>query len=156
MNRFCGSRSGHRTAPHITLVPPFAAPDVTRIDLFHLLGSVAACTQSFEGICEGFGAFGDRTVYVRVLQDSSWETLRASLYRESSIRLPGLLPPARNPFTPHITVANRDIPPGALPPALEYFHDLDFQANFPVDHLALFYWSTDHWDIAGTVDLLKD
>ena len=156
MNRFWGCRSGHRTVPHITLVPPFAAPDVSRTELFHLLDSVAASTQSFEGICEGFGAFGDRTVYARVLPDSCWDTLRASLYRESSVRLPGLLPPARNPFTPHITVANRDIPPGTVPAALEYFHALDFHAGFPVDHLTLFCRNSDHWDVAGSVNLLRD
>ena len=53
----------------------------------------------------------------------------------------------KRPFTPHLTVANRDIPSGASVAALEVLHQLNLVEDFPVDNVAIFERCGGKWTV---------
>ncbi len=141
-----GCRSGFMTPMHVTLVPPFALADPDEVT--QLAGAIDACSREempFRARAAGFGAFGERTVFARVVPDPRWTGLRDSLYACIARALPGRIRKDARPFVPHLTIANRDIPAIAVPRALEYFAGLGLDEEFPVDRVALFSRNGGSW-----------
>lgn len=152
MGRKYGCKSGFRTPFHVTLVPPFSLTDGESIRALALsLEAYASRADSFMSRASGFGSFGERTVFARVIPDQRWVALRDGLYTALTRAIPGVLTKDARPFTPHLTVANRDIPPGAVAHALQYFGDLGLDADFPVDVLALFECRGGVWEVAAAL-----
>lgn len=149
MGEVYGCRSGFATPIHVTLIPPFALREPGEIDaLARAIEQTARKADPFAASAAGFGAFGERTVFARVVPDPRWLELRDALFAEASRALPGILRKDARPFTPHLTVANRDIPAGAIPRALERFGALGLDEAFPVDRIALFERRGGVWEIA--------
>ncbi|HPS43993.1 MAG TPA: 2'-5' RNA ligase family protein [Treponemataceae bacterium] len=149
MGEAFGCRSGFLTPMHVTLIPPFALRDPEEVDaLARAIERTARAMKPFAAHASGFGAFGERTVFARVAPDPRWAELRDALFAEASRGLPGILRKDARPFTPHLTVANRDIPIGAIPHALEHFAPLALDEEFPVDHIALFERRRGTWETA--------
>lgn len=128
-----GNRSGMKTECHITLVPPFACDE-----------SVSGMKEILEGIkvppvsvrVRGWGSFGERTIFARVERSSSLELLKKEIekrLREASV-------PFRidRRFTPHITIANRDIKPECFIPSMEYLNEIKLDTAFAVDSFMIF------------------
>jgi 2'-5' RNA ligase len=149
-----GCRSGYQTPPHITLVPPFSldgrfedGDDIPARRLERCLADWAGDREPFSARLDGFGAFAERTLFVRVVDDPLWESWHGELCSALSAAFPGLLPRDRKRFTPHLTVANRDVPPEAFAPALEHFATLAYAAEILVDCVALFEWAGNRWAV---------
>lgn len=51
----------------------------------------------------------------------------------------------KRPFTPHLTVANRDIPEGVSTKALEVLNQLNLIEDFPVDNITIFERKNSKW-----------
>lgn len=164
-----GCKSGYRTEPHVTLIAPFAlgADDAVEYDvdsgsafarsedfsardsLARILHEAAGKLEPFTARVQGFGTFGDRTIYARVLADPMWDAWRSAVWKSVQAGFPGMLTPLRGPLVPHLTVANRDIPPDAVAPALEYFASLGVDETFTVGEAVLFEFVNGRWEIAG-------
>ena len=156
MNQQYGCRSGHGTPIHVTLVPPFQPDDnCTAADLASAVTQMVTDKKwhKFNAKINGFDAFGDRTLFAKVLPSTVWTALRAALYSTVSIASPGAVRKDTRPFQPHITVANRDIPPGASTEALEYLNQLELKATFPVDNITIFERQDKHWVIKFSVSI---
>lgn len=148
MHERFGCKSGHQTPPHVTLIPPFTYPENLRIEeLERVLERFAGDQKPFTARFRGFGAFAERTVFARVEPDARWNEWRERLYGEVSASFPALLHRDKRPFTPHLTVSNRDIPVGAIPETLQYFESLALDVTIPVDHVVLFARSASRWEI---------
>jgi 2'-5' RNA ligase len=148
-----GCRSGHRTPPHITLVAPFAFSDERgpRV-LEDAIAAWASIERRFPCELDGFGAFAERTVFARVVASPEWARWHSGLVRALNAAVPAMLPPDRGAFTPHLTVANRDIPAGGVPEALSHFAELSLHEHFIVDHAALFEWGNGAWYIRAQIE----
>lgn len=159
-----GCSAGYRTAPHVTVIPPFALPELLTGSLLtgreerpedvpavprleETLAAWASRQTPFEGRVTGFGAFAERTIFASLVEDPRWTAFHDSLAGTLADAFPGLIPRERRPYVPHLTVANRDIPPEALAPALEHFASLALDKPFPVDHVALFEWTGGLWSV---------
>src|SRR5574344_1217216 len=145
MNAEYGCRSGYGTPIHITLVPPFhlndncTTTDVTKSVQLAIEDLLRIRTQlPFTAHVNGFGAFGDRTIFAKVLFDEHWQPVRDAVLKSLLTACPGTTKKDARPFTPHLTVANRDIPEGALVAALEHFSELNLVSEFPVNTIAVF------------------
>lgn len=152
MNRTYGCRSGHATPVHVTLVPPFALPrDYTTEDVVEALLRGVPQDFSFSARTENFGAFGDRTLFAAVRPAPEWNRLKNAA--ETALRgaFPGCLRKDPRPFHPHITVANRDIPPGASTAALRVLNGKKFEEDFPVDNMTVFVRKGGGWEAAQAV-----
>lgn len=162
MNAEYGCRSGYGTPIHITLVPPFHLDEqYTTKEVLHSLQTavekllISSQKQNpdttshpifpFTARVNGFDAFGDRTIFAKVLPDEHWQPLRDEVLTSLLSACPGTTKKDARPFTPHLTVANRDIPEGASVAALEHFSELNLVSEFPVDTIAVFTRNRGTW-----------
>lgn len=139
-----GCKSGQRTPLHVTLIPPFKFDDsYSERDLADAVYDAenTAHTENvlpFEVNVSGFGAFTERTVYAHVEDDERWAKLRNIVYEKLNTSFPQMIRRDTRPFTPHITIANRDIPSGAVAEALQFFSGMNFSEKFTASEVTLF------------------
>ena len=107
----------------------------------------------FDGHIENFDAFGDRTIFAKVIPNKKWTILRDKTL-EAVFKIDfSCAKKDKRPFQPHLTVANRDIPFGASVQALEVMNELNLIEDFPVDNITIFERKGNKWCIAWTGEL---
>ncbi|MBR1937560.1 MAG: 2'-5' RNA ligase family protein [Spirochaetales bacterium] len=127
--------SGHSTLPHITIIPPFTLSDeFTTDDILKRLEDIKF--KPFTSFVEGFGSFSDRTVFANVKASKDWDNLRNTVFKAISDM--GDIKKDKRPMKPHITIANRDIPPNKAPEILERLQTYNIDKEIKVDRIALF------------------
>ena len=109
--------------------------------------------KRFSARVEGFGAFGERTVFARVLPSEAWLRIRDAVLHAVLEKCPHCTKKDTRPFQPHITIANRDIPAGATAKALIVLNDTALRADFPADNIAVFERENGLWRTAVVIEL---
>ena len=132
-----GCRSGHSTPIHVTLVPPFSSKKSTE-EIRDIINGILPLLSPFVGKVDGYGSFGNRTIFLRVLPSEDWDNLSQVLAKGlramgESVKVDG------KKLIPHFTVANRDIPPESFSFMLDKLSSHGFSSNFTVDSVALFH-----------------
>lgn len=144
-----GCKSGHSTPVHVTLVPPFKS-DLSTSSIVDILSGILPLLSPFEGKIDGYGSFGDRTVFLRVVPSREWDELSKTLTK--GLRSMGVgVKLDKKPLVPHLSVANRDIPPGALRPMLETLSLKNIRTSFPVDSVSIFHREGRLWRVEETI-----
>lgn len=140
MREAYGCKSGHATPIHVTLVPPFRLPEeYSTEDLARSIESeVLPKGLGFTGHIDNFDAFGDRTLFAKVVPDEKWVVLRDAVYGAVVKAAPGCTKKDERHFAPHLTVANRDVPAGVMTGALQVMNELKLVEDFPVDNVTIF------------------
>jgi len=145
-----GDRYHTRTAkapPHITLQPPFEWP-------LDALPALAKSLQSFAQTgthtpiqLAGFGAFSQRVLYIKVLKTPELLDLQASLMQHLEDTL-GIvdLKNKRRGFSPHMTVASRNLYPDTFHRAWEELQPREVNFEFVGDRLTLLVHRGYHWE----------
>ncbi len=155
MKEAYGCRSGHATPIHVTLIPPFklqeeySTEDLARAIERDLAGSGLGFTAKINN----FDAFGDRTLFAKVEQDEKWTCLRDAVYSAVIKAAPGCTKKDQRPFTPHLTVSNRDIPAGVTKDAIEVMNELNLVESFPVNNITIFERKAGRWEAAVVLEL---
>lgn len=145
-----GCRSGHSTPVHVTLVPPFSSQKSTR-EIKDTLNGILPLLSPFSSKVEGYGSFGNRTIFLRVEPSGDWDNLSKTLSK--GLKAMGERVKVENkPLVPHLTVANRDIPPNKFDFLFSSLSSHSFSSIFIVDSVALFHregrgWRVDEEDI---------
>ena len=148
-------KSGHATPIHVTLVPPFrlseeySSEDIART----IEKEVLPKGLSFTGHIDNFDAFGDRTLFAKVVTDAKWVALRDAVYGAVVKAAPGGTKKDGRPFAPHLTVANRDVPSGVMTVALQVMNELKLVEDFPVDNITIFERQNGKWVSAVEMNL---
>lgn len=151
MHAAYGCRSGHSTPIHITLIPPFQAMrginDQYLVDLlsYALRPMAEEGKLPFDAHVKGFCSFGERTLFAALEKNALWTELRNNLQEEYIRNRVGDIRKDTKPLVPHLTVANRDIPKGAIVPSLSYFDTLDLDTIFPVSQIGVFHREGYRW-----------
>lgn len=150
MNEAYGCRSGHSTPIHVTLVPPFRLPpEYSTENLAKAIEKeVLPKNLGFTAKVNNFDAFGDRTIFAKVETDQRWTTLRDAVFSSVIKAAPRCTKKDQRPFTPHLTVSNRDIPAGVTTNALEVMNELNLVEGFPVDNITIFERKGSTWEAA--------
>ena len=152
MNEAYGCKSGYGTPIHVTLVPPFHLPEeYTTADLVQAIEKDVlpqAAQLKFDAHIDNFDAFGDRTIFAKVIRDEKWTALRDKVLAAVLKAAPGCTKKDQRPFQPHLTVANRDIPAGVSADALEVMNELNLVEDFPVDNITIFERKGGKWEAA--------
>ena len=160
MNKTYGCKSGYGTPIHVTLVPPFRLPEpYTTRDLVDVIQSDVlphASELAFTAQIDNFDAFGDRTIFAKVVANEKWTCLRDAVISAVLKTAPGATKKDQRPFQPHLTVANRDIPTGASVAALKAMNEIQLFESFPVDNITIFERNGGKWIPAVTLDLQKE
>lgn len=155
MREAYGCKSGHATPIHVTLVPPFRlSQEYSTQDLARAIQElVAQKGLGFEARVQNFDAFGDRTLFAKVAADQKWTALRDAVYGAVCKAAPGCAKKDSRPFTPHLTVSNRDIPSGAMTPALQVMNELNLQEDFFVENVTVFERVAGRWVVGARVEV---
>ncbi|RAK69914.1 2'-5' RNA ligase family protein [Hymenobacter edaphi] len=151
VHRLTGSRNAVRLPPHITLLPPFRllpAEFESAAAAGAVLADFAAAQPPVEVGLRDFAWFGDRTLFVRVVQAEALQRLHAALLARCRTDLPAV-PQETRPFTPHLTLATRDLPPAQVPALQADFAGRRYQAAFQVTALTLFRHDGRQWQPVG-------
>lgn len=157
MNEAYGCKSGYGTPIHVTLVPPFnLGEDYTTGDLLRAIENdvmLAASSLKFDAHIDNFDAFGDRTIFAKVIRNEKWTALRDEVLAAVLKAAPGCTKKDTRPFQPHLTVANRDIPSGVSTDALKVMNELNLIEDFSVDNITIFERRNGKWIAAWTGEL---
>jgi len=147
-----GSRNAVRLPPHITLLPPLRESLDFEQQCVASLADFWAGEAAFEVVLDGFAWFGDRTLFVRVSEGAALRALHARLLAWCAAHLPQVRPENR-PYTPHLTLATRDLPPAQVPALRERFAGRAYAAAFKVRELTLFRHDGRQWEPRATFGL---
>ncbi|SMC00183.1 hypothetical protein SAMN00120144_2562 [Hymenobacter roseosalivarius DSM 11622] len=139
-----GSRNAVRLPAHITLIPPWRQSPESEAVLRAELRDFAALEEGFGVGLKDFDWFGNRTLFVRVTEAAALQAFHADLIGWCASRLTDM-PLERRPFTPHMTLATRDLPPSQVPALRQLFQDRFYTASFLATSLQLFRHDGQHW-----------
>lgn len=139
-----GSRNAVRLPAHITLIPPWRQAAEAEATLRAELRDFAALEAPFSVGLNGFDWFGNRTLFVRVTEAAALQAFHADLIGWCAARLADI-PLETRPFTPHMTLATRDLPPSQVPALRQLFQARSYAASFHASSLQLFRHDGQHW-----------
>ncbi|TGD80497.1 2'-5' RNA ligase family protein [Hymenobacter wooponensis] len=147
-----GSRNAVRLPPHITLIPPTRQPNEFEAEAAAALEEFARSRSAITVGLRNFSWFGKRTLFVQVVNAEPLLELHAALQAWCAHRLPTIQPENR-PFTPHMTLATRDLPPSEVPKLQQEFNQREYAATFEIKALQLFRHSGQQWEKIGEFTL---
>jgi 2'-5' RNA ligase len=123
-----GCKAARKSPAHLTIVPPFRAEDEMEQELLNFVTTYNIGIVPFEISIKSFGQFGNRVLFVNVEgPNDALNTLEKECMAEFGEKYPGIIFGMKPEFNPHVTIATRDIPEGAIDAAKSYF-----EANHPV------------------------
>ncbi|HAG85528.1 MAG TPA: 2'-5' RNA ligase [Cyanobacteria bacterium UBA12227] len=150
------SRAAQKSPPHITLQPPFEWQVEEHSVLEQSLRGFAEVQNPVPIILKGFGAFIPRVIYINVIKTPELMALQKYLteYMEASL---GIVEPIskRRPFSPHMTVAFRDLTKENFRLAWSEFQNRPFEFKFTVSQLTLLIHDGQRWNISTEFPLGK-
>ncbi|MEA5582122.1 2'-5' RNA ligase family protein [Nodularia harveyana UHCC-0300] len=151
------SRGAQKSPPHITLQPPFEWSDAQVPQLESSLKEFADQQQPIPIKLQGYAAFPPRVIYMNVVKSQALLTLQADLMAniESNLGIVDQTSQTR-PFTPHLTVAFRDLTKQNFRVAWgEFVHrSLDF--DFTAANLTLLVHDGQRWNIRSEFALRRN
>lgn len=148
LKRDFGCKQALKSPPHITVFPPFRW-DPNRLDAFACLSEFCDRHSSFEVSLNGFGSFPPRVIYVKPEMSDSLQLFHQELQAYLSEHLELLDPMvAKRGFTPHMTVANRDLKRDRFSDAWAKYEQRSLEATFQANQLTLLKHDGQRWQIA--------
>jgi 2'-5' RNA ligase len=149
------SRAALKSPPHITLQPPFDWPAEDLPRLNQHLEEFARSQPPIPLVLNGFGAFRPRVIFIKVIITpellSVQENLSNSL--ESTLGIVHAASKSRL-FSPHLTVAYRDLTKPNFYQAWSEFENQPFSFEFMVPQLTLLVHNGQRWEISKEFPLL--
>lgn len=151
-----GPRRAMRLPPHITVEAPFRLPDEDAQRLIEALAAFFSKKRQFQLTLKDFGYFRDDVVFIQVAP--SLELLELHNELQDFLRGPaGFIhaPPLHPGYTPHLTIANRDVTPKQHAAIWKSLAGRKFHASFCVSELCLLRHNGASWDTAQKFGLLQ-
>ncbi len=146
-----GSRAALNSPPHITLQAPFTYPTPEIPTLERHLAEFSAVRTTFAVALRNFAAFPPRVIYIDVLRSPELLTLQAELTAWLETRVGIIDARARSrAFTPHMTVAFRDLNAQNFEAARSEFQMRSLALDFWATSLTLLQHDGQGWQIART------
>jgi 2'-5' RNA ligase len=142
-----GAKAALKSPAHITVVPPFWW-SAAAIDS---LASFAANFQHSPDVLhirlKGFGHFGKKVIYVRVVDNITLTLLHESFSRYMKPLLEKLVKEESNRFSPHVTIASRDLSPSAFVETWSFLSKQDFDADMKISDISLMMLRDGLWEV---------
>ncbi len=148
----CGAQ---KSPPHITLQPPFEwAPEQVLV-LEFTIGTFVFGRESVPVTLSGFGAFPPRVIYINVVRTQELLTLQTDLMAYLETRL-GIVDPVAKTraFSPHMTVAFRDLTRQNFKAAWPEFQQRQLQFEFTATQLTLLLHDGNRWNVSAEFPFL--
>lgn len=151
------SRGAQNSPPHITLQPPFEWQLDNVPILEQCIQTFADTRQSASVMLKGFGAFEPRVIYINVVKTPELLTLQKDLmaYMKASLGIVDRVSETRS-FTPHMTVAFRDLTKKAFYEAWKKFERRPLDFEFTASGLTLLVHDGSRWNVREFFRFLGD
>lgn len=141
-----GSCAAQKSPPHITLQPPFNWLDAEVPALQQYL-STFANREPVPVILSRFAAFVPRVIYINVLKTPELLTLQSDLIKHlEGLKIIDPVSKSRA-FTPHLTVAFRDLTRQNFKSAWAEFQQRQLHFEFTADYLTLLLHDGKRWNV---------
>lgn len=142
------SKHALKSPPHITLQPPFEWSLNEVSALKECLRTFAQTQIPIPITLKGFGAFVPRVIYINVLKTPELLAVQKKLmtYLEESLGIVDQVSKTR-PFSPHMTVAFKDLTRQKFRIAWNEFEHREFEHEFIASHLTLLIHEGKKWNI---------
>ena len=128
-----------RPPVHITLYRPFRAEESFEKQLISFLNSGTAHIPHFTQKLENFGSFSNQVVFIDALKTPELVSLHKaiiSIFKKNHIDRQDEKQTS-HAFSPHITIAYRDVLPDVFPKIWLEYKDQKFKRSFHADHFTL-------------------
>jgi len=136
-----------KSPPHITLQMPFRRSEHQEANLIEKLTLFAGEKTGFDIHLSGFGSFAPRVIFVDVIHSQpiyqKHDELKSFLQEKLEFSLSDLT----FRFSPHVTIATRDLKKEIFPQAWNAFRERDYDARFKSKDLALLKHNGSKWKI---------
>ncbi|MBQ1591338.1 MAG: 2'-5' RNA ligase family protein, partial [Treponema sp.] len=77
-------------------------------------------------------------LFANVQDSEGWQKLYSVFCKKISSAIPAAVKRGGRRFCPHLTIANRDIPSGAMDQALKHFSQLNLNESFTANSIAIY------------------
>lgn len=145
-----------KSPAHITVKMPFLWNEHKEEKLIRELSSFASSRDCFELRLRGFWKFGNRVIFIDVVPNPLLQSLQSELAAYCKTRLNLVQELSDRNYTPHMTVAFKDIKAQNFDTYWKYVKRLSFDERFPVNNLALLKKISGKWEVLAKVSLGKD
>lgn len=154
-NQYNSSRALN-SVPHITLQPPFKWPTENLTLLQKSLQTFAQNCSDFPITLSGFAAFPPRVIYINVVKTPELLKIQQDLIGFTETTLGIVNPPSKiRPFSPHVTVAFRDLTKQNFRVAWLEFRERSLDLEFTASQLTLLIHNGKLWDIYNEFSFLS-
>ena len=137
-----------KAPPHITIQPPFEWPLERLPELTASLHRFAQGRSPVPITLDGFGAFRPRVLFINVLKAPELMALQAELMQhlEDTLNIVDEKNKRRG-FSPHMTVASRNVSPAIFRSAWADLQPRTATFNFLCDRLTLLIYQGERWEV---------
>lgn len=142
-----------KSPPHITLVPPFWWAEDRESELLQVL-SRFRLGRVPEIRFNGFGSFGKKVFFVSVEEDPLLTELYKRLNAYLNDHFIELKQDLTRGFTPHITIATRDMTLTAFEAACKHFSPLSFTGSCSISTLSVMKLEPSQWVTCARYSLI--
>jgi len=151
------SRAALKSPPHITLQPPFKWLSANLPALKQCLSTFANHREPVPVQLSGFAAFPPRVIYINVLKTQELLMLQTDLmaYLETVLDIVDPVSKSR-PFSPHMTVAFRDLTRQNFKAAWSEFQQQALQFEFRANYLTLLLHDGKRWNVSNEFPFLSE
>lgn len=155
-----GSKAALKTVPHITLKAPFKLPAEMHKGLEEWFHNIPHSSSPFHIGLENFGCFDNsytKVIYVKPQLSAELKQLQANIIDSFSAAYPQIrMSTHEHEFTPHITIAYRDLTPENFEKAWPIYKDSQYASSFTCRSFCLLKHNGIKWEVVNEKLLTLD
>lgn len=139
--------------PHITLKAPFKCSAGGRIELVTWFSELVIHQRPFLINLKGYGSFDNKkspVIFINPVVTKELLNMQKELMIGFNSIFPGYVQPVDLKFTPHFTVAYRDLAPDKFEEAWKEYKDKSFNDVFEVNAIYLLEHDMKKWNVIAT------
>lgn len=144
-----GCKVALKSPAHITLIPPFWFAAEKEDILLHALHSFESSEQVIKIELNDFAHFSNRVLFIDIKPNDHLARVRVEAEEHFFNTLGNMIKKETRPFTPHITIANRDLKPGDFKTAWEHFSAKQFEESFMAEKISLLRLDQGKWHVVA-------
>lgn len=150
MSELYQSKAALKIIPHITLKAPFKLAAPKHAGLFTWFEELYTGTESFEIELENFGAFHNKqnpVIFVHPVMNTALAIIQQEIVRSFHNHFPEInIMDVERKFSPHITIAYRDLQFEQFEQAWSIFRNRAYKASFTVNEIHLLEHDGKKWN----------
>ena len=148
-----GVKGGFRSKAHITLQMPFNLAINKEEEFISALNDILTEKKPFGIQLKDFGKFEPRVIFIDVRENDKLESLQKSVEQFMKRFQIFNSTHKNNGFTPHITIAFRDLKKPTFYKIWNEVKDRDFKETFEANSITVFKHNGKSWDIFKEIKL---